>query len=92
MIQDISIHAPCVGSDLHISVKRGGEMISIHAPCVGSDLVGEMVRLRGTDFNPRSLCGERRPANFPDCLRVKISIHAPCVGSDIFSLSSNPCG
>ena len=78
--------------------------ISIHAPCTGSDETSSDVFTGTTNFNPRSLHGERRPHsislvtahNFnPRSLHGErhavympkkglkgISIHAPCTGSD----------
>ena len=57
---DISIHAPCVGSDLKLKGGRGTLFISIHAPCVGSDDEFQALEDSYIDFNPRSLCGERQ--------------------------------
>ena len=77
----ISIHAPCTGSDSLELVSCQGVCISIHAPCTGSDNSSSSSRAARTDFNPRSLHGERR--NDSDHFReVAISIHAPCTGSD----------
>ena len=59
------------------------QRISIHAPRVGSDLSSRLPPpLCGSNFNPRSPCGERpvtEPGKRPVC---PISIHAPRVGSD----------
>ena len=59
-LQEISIHAPRVGSDG--GMVEGGVLyliISIHAPRVGSDVRKHNADSRGLDFNPRSPCGER---------------------------------
>ena len=36
---EVSIHAPCVGSDVGIGYRACPLAVSIHAPCVGSDEV-----------------------------------------------------
>ena len=78
----ISIHAPRVGSDGHPDHKDDFTEISIHAPRVGSDLPSGGRRSGGSDFNPRSPCGERL-VSMRILLSVSlISIHAPRVGSD----------
>ena len=56
----ISIHAPCVGSDPITMASARSCIISIHAPCVGSDHGCLHIGLVLWDFNPRSLCRERR--------------------------------
>ena len=82
----ISIHAPRVGSDRPGPAgppSPGG--ISIHAPRVGSDGSPGDSTNPGTDFNPRSPCGERRTRRRRSWSRRRISIHAPRVGSDLGS-------
>ena len=56
----ISIHAPRVGSDSCSGCLTSFSLISIHAPRVGSDSTRTLHCTDGTDFNPRSPCGERR--------------------------------
>ena len=56
-------------------------MISIHAPCTGSDSVRLSTMQASSNFNPRSLHGERQ-AEIPGINALLISIHAPCTGSD----------
>ena len=58
----ISIHAPCTGSDDAAALVDADKQISIHAPCTGSDQTGSGHDQFLTDFNPRSLHGERRGA------------------------------
>ena len=63
--------------------------ISIHAPRVGSDSDLRNGEPDRTDFNPRSPCGERPPAEGQKETPTEISIHAPRVGSDdVFATSS----
>ena len=58
---NISIHAPRVGSDGSKSTAALQEKeISIHAPRVGSDVIPGTSFSPNVDFNPRSPCGERR--------------------------------
>ena len=56
----ISIHAPRAGSDVcrHVDIFRSAG-ISIHAPRAGSDTSCGRYGDQGSDFNPRSPCGER---------------------------------
>ena len=79
----ISIHAPRAGSDFLVGYRIAGGVISIHAPRAGSDWRPRPATpATPSNFNPRSPCGERRPA----CPRPSgcgsISIHAPRAGSD----------
>ena len=78
----ISIHAPCTGSDSLELVSCQGVCISIHAPCTGSDNSSSSSRAARTDFNPRSLHGERLASHSVYFSHSSISIHAPCTGSD----------
>ena len=55
----ISIHAPHAGSDCCVRRIRAPIEISIHAPHAGSDPPGYTLIAQGSDFNPRSPCGER---------------------------------
>ena len=74
---------PARGATDLVTLTRRDQGISIHAPCTGSDNSSSSSRAARTDFNPRSLHGERR--NDSDHFReVAISIHAPCTGSDCF--------
>ena len=59
-LQEISIHAPCTGSDALQEIKAILLEISIHAPCTGSDRVRSRLLLPPAYFNPRSLHGERQ--------------------------------
>ena len=80
---NISIHAPCTGSDnrrTNVIITYNG--ISIHAPCTGSDPSFRTLRRLLRDFNPRSLHGERQSAILQRSSTLGISIHAPCTGSD----------
>ena len=52
-----------MGSDDVSPNLRFAISISIHAPRVGSDSRGEPVTQRGSNFNPRSPCGERHPSS-----------------------------
>ena len=36
-VKQISIHAPCTGSDIPVREEVAKQVISIHAPCTGSD-------------------------------------------------------
>ena len=78
----ISIHAPRVGRDAHLSAERYRYHISIHAPRVGRDIISLIVLRAQPDFNPRAPCGAR----LDDADRLfehgRISIHAPRVGRD----------
>ena len=56
----ISIHAPCTGSDENLLHTVRDYIISIHAPCTGSDATAARKPGLHTNFNPRSLHGERR--------------------------------
>ena len=60
---DISIHAPRVGSDDGSVKPFMRTMISIHAPRVGSDGQRRQPHQRLRHFNPRSPRGERRKAD-----------------------------
>ena len=80
---NISIHAPCTGSDRILSNMRQVEAISIHAPCTGSDDVLGKPDKQTRHFNPRSLHGERRLRPSTYTVSIGISIHAPCTGSDL---------
>ena len=59
-----------------------GLAISIHAPRVGSDVPSPMIKGIGSNFNPRSPCGERLAVDRDFKSQSGISIHAPRVGSD----------
>ena len=68
---DISIHAPRVGSDnIIFNLYLLERFISIHAPRVGSDSTLQDQKASDSDFNPRSPCGER-----PCCDRFISPIH-----------------
>ena len=55
----ISIHAPLAGSDGRLLPMLPFPPISIHAPLAGSDLPIATLTFSGSNFNPRSPCGER---------------------------------
>ena len=57
--EEISIHAPRVGSDRQLHKCFSCRNISIHAPRVGSDVDTKAGLQEVYDFNPRSPCGER---------------------------------
>ena len=80
--QQISIHAPRVGSDWIERARQLTDDISIHAPRVGSDKYTLERVAWAANFNPRSPCGERLSHNTDVDLTKIISIHAPRVGSD----------
>ena len=52
--------------------------ISIHAPRVGSDWVDPGVDILGTDFNPRSPCGERPISRALSVFGVDFNPRSPC--------------
>ena len=56
---EISIHAPCTGSDACSLRVITARFISIHAPCTGSDRPLRWRWASAPYFNPRSLHGER---------------------------------
>ena len=56
--------------------------ISTHAPRAGSDNSPWAGCTSGTDFNPRSPCGERLCADMRCVVLLFISTHAPRAGSD----------
>ena len=80
--QNISIHAPRVGSDVRRCWCCEVSCISIHAPRVGSDALKITPEIGWMNFNPRSPCGERLSDDCHQNCRLIISIHAPRVGSD----------
>ena len=57
--KNISIHAPCTGSDVISVLLTSASNISIHAPCTGSDRARNAPNVHVKHFNPRSLHGER---------------------------------
>ena len=61
--RQISIHAPCTGSDVNVRNRANDKTISIHAPCTGSDGGQGCPPGFTRHFNPRSLHGERPPAD-----------------------------
>ena len=82
----ISIHAPRAGSDFTALRHLYGISISIHAPRAGSDRRRVFtIRKSGSNFNPRSPCGERRQISSLMACAFVISIHAPRAGSDFTS-------
>ena len=82
LIKQISIHAPYAGSDPEWIKRRNECYISIHAPYAGSDGKVWCIKLLTKNFNPRSLCRERRKSDFKEQFDHVISIHAPYAGSD----------
>ena len=88
--QDISIHAPHVGSDL---VKSPSDQnlpdISIHAPHVGSDVQGSGIISRVTPFQSTlPMWGATFNQLKRDDPYIFISIHAPHVGSDVDNIGT----
>ena len=81
---EISIHAPRVGSDLHIHATHSTIVISIHAPRVGSDRQGKRKPRPSCDFNPRSPCGERPDTGEPFLMAVKFQSTLPVWGATSF--------
>ena len=82
-LDEISIHAPRVGSDARLDAGFGvGREISIHAPRVGSDVfdVDSHKSLAISIHAPRVGSDRSIYSLFPSGW---ISIHAPRVGSDL---------
>ena len=52
---------PVWGATVHLQTHASKIGISIHAPRVGSDQLSTAIVCRGSNFNPRSPCGERPP-------------------------------
>ena len=79
---NISIHAPRVGSDFcFVAQTSVWKYFNPRSPC-GERRGNHGAVIYGRHFNPRSPCGER-PVLFQHlCGIVGISIHAPRVGSD----------
>ena len=73
---------PARGATLLYSNCDPVHSISIHAPCTGSDVIYRLFFVIPSNFNPRSLHGERRYYTNKTALKGIISIHAPCTGSD----------
>ena len=74
----ISIHAPLAGSDGRLLPMLPFPPISIHAPLAGSDLPpGRHTSCPG-NFNPRSPCGERRPARNRTWTTSYFNPRSPC--------------
>ena len=65
-------------------------VISIHAPLAGSDKNELGFGWNGSDFNPRSPCGERPRKPAPRLGLCNISIHAPLAGSDFADIFRHP--
>ena len=82
-IARISIRTPRAGSDTFQPPMRRFCPISIHAPRAGSDILSAILFYRGSDFNPRSPCGERQGGAGNLQSSLVISIHAPRAGSDV---------
>ena len=85
VLHNISIHAPCTGSD---GIKSKEDMtlgISIHAPCTGSDpkTSGKGERL-GISIHAPCTGSDAVFMRFPP--QIHISIHAPCTGSDALTI------
>ena len=74
----ISIHAPLAGSDPCYSGKTRNQKISIHAPLAGSDVNDFRERRIGSDFNPRSPCGERLFDSGNPAARCNFNPRSPC--------------
>ena len=72
---------PLCGSDPMQPEGPLAKVISIHAPRVGSDWVDPGVDILGTDFNPRSPCGERHPIPQPQILRYPFQSTLPVWGA-----------
>ena len=89
-LDEISIHAPRVGSDARLDAGFGvGREISIHAPRVGSDVfdVDSHKSLAISIHAPRVGSDRSIYSLFPSGW---ISIHAPRVGSDLRPPPSQP--
>ena len=81
-VQNISIHAPRMGSDMRRANSSPRRPISIHAPRMGSDLPGARGHLRRGQISihaPRM--GSDAVFAMPQ-VWWRISIHAPRMGSD----------
>ena len=82
---------PLCGSDPMQPEGPLAKVISIHAPRVGSDWVDPGVDILGTDFNPRSPCGERHPIPQPQILRYPFQSTLPVWGATLETGSSLVC-
>ena len=82
--EDISIHAPCTGSDATSNHDDVEDEISIHAPCTGSDALAptEMITQRGISIHAPCTGSDRVTLSALHLLLI--SIHAPYTGSDTF--------
>ena len=85
----ISIHAPRTGSDKRHLFPSCREPISIHAPRTGSDQMEEKTKTAGTDFNPRSPHGERRPAEWRTPMIYKFQSTLPARGATEMKLPNS---
>ena len=80
--QEISIHAPRVGSDAGTCPGRlGNSHFNPRSPCGERPQIAHKTP-QIIDFNPRSPCGERPAISTWTTHTHPISIHAPRVGSD----------
>ena len=87
---DISIHAPRTGSDTPLlKIPNNCSIMSIHAPRTGSDQMEEKTKTAGTDFNPRSPHGERRPAEWRTPMIYKFQSTLPARGATEMKLPNS---
>ena len=80
--RNISIHAPCTGSDIAFLLSSRNPRISIHAPCTGSDGQVKQQHHVALGISIHAPC---TGSDVLDALVAQvrpISIHAPCTGSD----------
>ena len=80
----ISIHALLAESDLRVVDGSRSSIISIHALLAESDEVSGDTWQRGSNFYPRSPCGERQARRDSRQQPAGISIHALLAESDVF--------
>ena len=82
---DISIHAPRMGSDTLHSV-RPLVVVTFQStlPAWGATFLGHISCNISTNFNPRSPHGERQSLDVWHLSQKFISIHAPRMGSDFY--------
>ena len=72
---------PARGATLYVVLCIHLANISIHAPRTGSDQMEEKTKTAGTDFNPRSPHGERRPAEWRTPMIYKFQSTLPARGA-----------
>ena len=82
-VQEISIHAPRMGSDDYIDNTDQVEDISIHAPRMGSDCMRISKQYAKNVFQSTLPAWGATKTKFIEEGGITISIHAPRMGSDL---------